>query len=206
MNNKLKHFLPFIAMIAFSLQSCDKKSNQSTENAQVKNEMQHAKNSDIDNKIEEKPIIGNNSYHLENEKLAFAFQTKNGKKLTVCTDKDNAYIVYRFGSADKIEIEFPENKDESSFQKFEYTGWERNGGVKNEGINLNYLTFSANGFKYIIYDTYFAVGDKQSVGIRVVNTKTNKQTDIKGIYKSIQGNLGDFRSDDRIPKGEELYD
>lgn len=206
MNNKRKHFIPFLIMIAFSLLSCEKKSNQSTENEKSKNEIPAAKTSTVEDKIEAKPIISNNSYQLENENLAFAFQTKNGKKLTICTDKDDAYIVYRFGTADKIEIEFPENKDETSFQKFEYTGWERGGGVQNEGMNLNYLAFSTNGFKYIIYDTYFAVGDKESVGIRVVNTQTKKQTDIKGIYKTIKGNLGDFRSDDRIPKGDELYD
>lgn len=150
--------------------------------------------------------INNEKYQLKNENLIFSFQTKNAKILTVCIDKDEKYIVYRFGTSEKIEMEYPENKDKSSFGKFEYSGWERHGGVQNEGMRLDYLTFSVNNFKYIIYDTYFAVGDKSNIGIKVVNTETNQTTNIKGIYETQKGTLSDFRFDDRIKKGEELYD
>src|SRR5690606_10949271 len=109
-------------------------------------------------------------------------------------------------TSEQVEMEYPEQKDKSSFEKFEYSGWMRGGGVRNEGMRLDYLAFSVNHFKYVVYDTYFAVGNKSSTGIKVINTQTNKTTDIKGIYETLEGNLSDFRFDDRIKKGEELYD
>ena len=148
----------------------------------------------------------NEKYQLNNEDLIFSFQTKSAKILTVCIDKDGGYIVYRFGTSEKIEMEYPENKDKSSFGKFEYSGWMRGGGVRNEGMQLDYLVFTVNNFKYIIYDTYFAVGDKFNIGIKVINTQTNQTTNIKGIYETRKGILSDLRFDDRIKKGEELYD
>ncbi|HLV45431.1 MAG TPA: hypothetical protein VKY32_00160 [Flavobacterium sp.] len=156
--------------------------------------------------IHEIERINNEKYQLKNEKLIFTFQTKNGKILTICMDKNEEYIVYRFGTSEQVEMEYPEQKDKSSFEKFEYSGWMRGGGVRNEGMRLDYLAFSVNHFKYVVYDTYFAVGNKSSTGIKVINTQTNKTTDIKGIYETLEGNLSDFRFDDRIKKGEELYD
>jgi len=150
--------------------------------------------------------IYNEKYQLDNENLIFTFQTKKGKIVTICRDKNDEYIVYRFGTSEKVEMEYPENKDKSSFEKFEYSGWMRGGGVKNEGMRLDYLVFSVNNFKYIIYDTYFAVDDKSNIGIKVVNTQTNKTTDFKGVNKTRKGTLSDFRFDDSIKKGEELYD
>lgn len=150
--------------------------------------------------------IYNEKYQLENEKLIFAFQTKNRKIATICMDKKEEYIVYRFGTSEKIEMEYPENKDKSSFDKFEYSGWMRGGGIKNSEMQLDYLVFSVNNFKYIVYNTYFAEGDKLNIGIKVLDTQTNQTIDIKGIYGTRKGTLTDFKSDDRIKKGDELYD
>ena len=48
--------------------------------------------------------------------------------------------------------------------------------------------------------------DKSNIGIKVLDTQTNQTTDIKGIYGTRKGTLTDFKSDDRIKKGDELYD
>lgn len=150
--------------------------------------------------------INNEKYQLKNENLILTFQTENRKILTICMDKNEGYIVYRFGTSEKVEMEYPENKDKSSFEKFEYSYWLRGGGIKNAGIDLNYLVFSINKFKYVVYHTYFAEGNKLNTGIKVINTQTNRITDFKGIYRTRKGTLSDFRFDDRIKKGEELYD
>ena len=143
------------------------------------------------------------SYQLKNEKLVYHLKMKNGKQLSVCIDKDDKYIVYRYGSKNKIELEYPKEKDLSSFQKFEYSEYKRGGGIENSGMELKYLAFTNNGIKYVVYDTYFAEANKLSAGIKVIELQ-NKITDLKGLIKSRKGNLSDFK--DKVKDGDELYD
>src|SRR5690606_14985723 len=114
--------------------------------------------------------------------------------------KDQKYIVYRYGSKNKIELEYPTEKDFSSFKKFEYSGWSRGGGVENSAMELKYLAFTKNGIKYVVYDTYFAEGNKSNAGIKVIESK-NKITDLKGLKKSIKGSLSDLK--DKVKEGDE---
>ena len=127
-----------------------------------------------------------------NEQLIFSFDTKSGKHVALSKDKTNLYIVYRFGTADNIEFEFPAKLKES-WSKFKYSFYLRGGGIQNEGMDLNYIYFTNDGFKYTIYDTYFAKEQESNVGIMVTNLKTNKTTDVKGVYQSRKGTLIDFR-------------
>jgi hypothetical protein len=132
------------------------------------------------------------SFLLKNENEIFSFDTQSGKHVVLSKDKGNAYIVYRFGTKDSVEFEFPE-KNKDSWKKFKYSYYLRGGGVQNEGMDLNYLYFINKGFKYNIYDTYYAVGNKVQSGITVTNLKTNKTVDIKGLNKSRKGTMIDFR-------------
>lgn len=143
------------------------------------------------------------SYQLNNENVVYQLKMKNGKQLSICIDKDQKYIVYRYGSKDKIELEYPSEKDLSSFQKFEYSGWSRGGGVENSAMELKYLAFTNKDIKYVVYDTYFAEGNKTNAGIKVIESK-NKITDLKGLKKTAKGNLSDLK--DIVKEGEELYD
>ncbi len=145
-------------------------------------------------------------YVLKNEKMIYSFQTNNGKVMTLCSDKTGKYIVYRFGTKNNIELEYPNIKDKSSWNKFEYSYWLRGGGIQNEGIDLNYVAFTIEKNKYVIYDTYFANGEKYEVGIRVINLSNNKTLKIIGNGKTQKGTLVDFRFDKSIKEGEELYD
>lgn len=145
-------------------------------------------------------------YVLNNEKIIYSFQTNNGKIMTLCSDKTGKYIVYRFGTKDNVELEFPKNKDKSSWNKFEYSYWLRGGGAQNEGIDLNYVAFTIEKTKYVIYDTYFANGEQYEIGITVIDLSNNKTVKIKGNRKTEKGTLIDFRYDKSIKEGEELYD
>jgi len=139
---------------------------------------------------------GQNSLPV-NEQLIFSFDTKSGKHVELSKDITNTYIVYRFGTADKIEFEFPA-KSKESWSKFKYSFYLRGGGIQNEGMDLNYIYFTNDGFKYTIYDTYFAREEESAVGIKVTDLKTNKTTDIKGIYQSRRGTLVNFREGDLL--------
>lgn len=145
-------------------------------------------------------------YVLENEKIIYSFQTKKGKIMVLCSDKKGKYIVYRFGTKSKIELEFPDKKDKSSWGKFEYSYWLRGGGIENEGVDLNYVVFTIDKNKYVIYNAYFENGDRYETGIKVINLLNESIVKITGNYETITGTLSDFRLDRSIKEGEELYD
>lgn len=131
-------------------------------------------------------------YLLPNEQLIYSFETQSGKKLVLAKDKNDKYIIYRFGTKNKIEFEFPE-KTKASWGKFKYTFYLRGGGSQNEGMDLNYIKFLNGDYKYVIYDTYYAVENETAIGIKITNVKNNKTTDIKGKRSTRKGSLIDFR-------------
>ena len=137
-------------------------------------------------------LIFAQKYLLPNEKLIYSFETQNGKKLVLAKDKNDKYIIYRFGTKNKIEFEFPE-KTKASWEKFKYSFYLRGGGIQNEGMDLNYIKFINGEYKYVIYDSYYAIENETAIGIKITNLKDNKTTDIKGKKSSRKGNLVDFR-------------
>lgn len=146
-------------------------------------------------------------YVLPNEVNIFSFETQSGKKMTLAKDKYDRYIIYRFGSETKIEFEYPE-KTRESWKKFTYSFYLRGGGKINEGMDLNYVTFINKDFKYVIYYSYFAVEEKVNIGIKIIHLISKKTVDIKGDYKTLKGNLVNFRDNNliKIDDNGELYD
>lgn len=145
------------------------------------------------------------SLTLPNEEVLFSFNTKNGKKLTLNKNKADGGIVYRFGTKDKVEFEFP-SQSKGSRKDFKYSFYLRGGGVQNEGMDLNYVYFINNGFKYVIYDTYVAVDHKQEIGVKIINLKTQKTTNITGDLKTRKGTLIEFRDNKLLEIGDELFE
>jgi hypothetical protein len=145
------------------------------------------------------------SFNLPNEEVVFSFTTQSGKLVTLNKDKTNEYLIYRFGTKSKIEFEFPE-KTKASWSQFKFSFYMRGGGAQNEGMDLNYVYFTNKEFQYIIFDTYYAAGNKHDIGIKIINLQTKKATTIKGIRKTQVGNLTDFRDNNLLEIGEELFD
>lgn len=125
--------------------------------------------------------------------------------MTLCSEKTGKYLIYRFGTKTYVQLEFPKSKDKLSWQEFEYSYWLRGGGAQNEGMDINYLALTIDKAKYVIYDNYYAVGDKHKTGIKVINLATNKTVNING-NKTQKGTLTTFRFNNRIKKSESLYD
>src|SRR5262249_24470189 len=138
-----------------------------------------------------------------NEQTIFYFKTKAGKEVLLAKDAKNAYIIYRYGMDGKAEFEFPQ-KTKESWQKFSYSFYLRGGGVANDGMDLNYVSFSNNGFHYVIYDSYYAVEEKSIVGVRVVDLNKTKKYDIKGDIRTRKGTMVDFRDNNLLPISEDL--
>jgi hypothetical protein len=156
--------------------------------------------SSADEKI--KKVYGENLC-TDNEEVLFSFKLENSPKtLSVCISKIQPdYIVYRFGTADKIELEFPDNK-EDSWSKFTYSYYLRGGGTGNEGMDLNYLSFENGGYKYEIYEEFTTEDNMTNVGVRITDKATdkatNKETDIKGLSNSAEGSLISLRENKKI--------
>jgi hypothetical protein len=144
-------------------------------------------------------------YLLPNEIIVYSFNMANGKKMVLAKDSTNKYIVYRFGTKDKIEFEFPE-KNKASWDKFTYCFYLRAGGKENEGMDLNYVYFINNKSRYIIYNTYHAANEKPECGIMVIDTTTKKKVDIKGNINTAKGTLIDFRDNNLLQIGDELFE
>ena len=120
---------------------------------------------------------------ITNEVVAYSFKTSKGMTCSLTKDKDNKYLVYRYGTKDNIELEFPE-KNSDSWKQFTYSFYLRGGSTQNEGMDLNYVAFIHKNYKYVIYETYSAVDNKQSIGIKLINLTTHKTTVITGLEKT----------------------
>jgi len=153
-------------------------------------------------KTTENEVIDQKSLTLSNEKIVFSFETNKGKTMSLAMDKNQKYIVYRFGQAGKVELQYPEEFS-GTFEKFTYNYYMRGGGAANAGLDLNYVSFTGDTHKIIIYEEYSS-GDPEnpeestSVGLRIIDLKTNKETKILGLEKTMQGSLIDFRDNGLI--------
>jgi hypothetical protein len=128
-----------------------------------------------------------------NEDLVISFDIRNSSKsLIVCVSAQADYIVYRFGMKNHVELEYPEDKT-NSWTNFTYNYYLRGGGPGNEGLDLNSLSFTNNGFKYEVYENYSAVDDKTDIGVKITDPNTNKETDLNGVLSSKSGSLISLR-------------
>jgi hypothetical protein len=136
------------------------------------------------------------------EKNVFSFQVKKSQKImTIAVSRNPDYIVYRFGTKNKIELEFPAEK-KNSWDKFTYSWYFRGGGPQNAGMDVNYFWFANKGYTYEVYQEYESEEDKIGVGIRITNDKTNQSFEIEGDLSTVIGTLIHFRDNDKIRKEE----
>nr|WP_314495230.1 hypothetical protein [uncultured Chryseobacterium sp.] len=138
-------------------------------------------------------------YLLSNEEIVYSFETKNGKIMSLVKDKANQYIQYRFGTKNKVEMEFPARKTKESWQKFQYNSYMRGGGKDNAGMEIDNLLFKNNGYEYVIFRTYHAEGEDFSAGILIKDSK-GKETRITGNYKTVKGCICNLEETGMIQK------
>jgi len=136
-----------------------------------------------------------------NEEIIFACQLKNLKWVSVCKEKDRNYIVYRFGTKAKVEMQYPTLLDSTSWQKFTFQGYIRGGGKANAAMRFGYLNFYNNDVNYEVYDLWNSEDDKKDCGVSV---KQNKKTiDMKGNLRNKKGSLVELIYEVKIKKEPE---
>jgi hypothetical protein len=86
------------------------------------------------------------------EAIIFSCTTRPaGKIVSLCSSKDltkdRGYIQYRFGLPGKIELEFPQKREQTQ-QAFKYSHYFR------AQVDLTEISFTSNGYQYSIFDDY----------------------------------------------------
>ena len=94
------------------------------------------------------------------ETTVFSFVTSKGKTVSLCEGPKSAYLVYRFGTASKTELQYPAVLDASSWSKFTYFRYFRGGGIANAGREEYRLSFRNGNVEYEVYDMNHAEADE----------------------------------------------
>ncbi|MEQ3662166.1 MAG: hypothetical protein ABNG96_05690, partial [Flavobacterium sp.] len=115
-------------------------------------------------------VTTTNNYVKPNEVELFSFRTFEGKKLSICKDTLDTYLIYRYGTEEKVELEFPKDKSKS-WDHFMYNYYLRGGGIQNEGMDENNLSFTIGKYEYRIYNNYYSRGELYEAGIVVFDTE-----------------------------------
>ena len=130
----------------------------------------------------------------ENEITILSFRMERAPKyVSICMAKDanNPYIVYRYGTPERIDLEYPFDL-KNSFDYFKYTNYLQNISNSNNGFDLNYLEFTYSEWKYIIYEehTYDAENNfTTNIGVKAISLKANISYDLKGMISTIHGSM-----------------
>lgn len=101
---------------------------------------------------------------VQRETTVFSFQTKSRKTLSLCKGSNGEYLVYRFGRVGRIELQFPDTLDGSSWGRFEFSGTQRGGAAGNAGFGDYSLAFATEGAGYTVFqewnyeDATYAIG------------------------------------------------
>jgi hypothetical protein len=123
------------------------------------------------------------------EKIVFSCRiSKPAKIVSLCSSKeltkDRGYLQYRFGLPGKIELEFP-NEREQTQRAFKYTHYFR------AQFDLTEISFTSNGYDYTIFDDYN--GEQKPVrteqGIRITSPKNETILNCRGRARAQYGDL-----------------
>lgn len=115
------------------------------------------------------------------------------KRVSVCvSNDDDPYLVYRFGTMNHIEMEYPP-QEKNSWDNFSYFYDLSEGSSGNNETDMNFLSFTSNGYEYKIYENYDASSEIPIIGVEVTDLSTGEKTDIKGNSNSLIGSLTGLR-------------
>jgi hypothetical protein len=141
-----------------------------------------------------------------NEYAIYSFSTKNNKTASLSISKNasttQGYLVYRFGTKNKIEMTFPTHTL-NSFSKFTYAEYHRGGGKQNAAMSINSLRFTNNDFTYTLYENWSSEDDRYQKGIDVTSNNTGKTAFLEAKGK-VTGTLYSFRNRNIVTPSNEL--
>ena len=122
------------------------------------------------------------------EKTVFSFATKSKKNISICKSIDGSYLTYRFGTLNKIELQFPKKLDSTSWRQFEFSGMGRSGGKMNMGFGDYSIVFKNGKSEYTVFQEWSDEDGTYNIGITISNA-IGKTCVINGLKKTQEGSL-----------------
>ena len=136
-----------------------------------------------------------------NEEIVFAFQLEDQQWVSVCKEKNEKYLVCRFGNKNKIELQIPALLDSNSWKRFTFSGYNRGGGKENAAMHFAYLSFRNKDVVYEVYELWNSEDSVEHCGLTVIIN--NKANDKPGVLNTRKGKLLDLMYNDRLKKEED---
>ena len=121
-----------------------------------------------------------------NQKIIFSFKTQNGKTLSLLTNANEDYLIYRFGKPNKVEFRYPTTVDNNSWQKFTFEKY------STDTQHLLHIIFTNVDFQYTVYYNENINSGIIKSGVQVKNLNNNNVTDIQADIHTIKGSLNNF--------------
>lgn len=145
-----------------------------------------------------------NNLPLVQDETVLSFTAAQNEIITLAIDKNSNSIIFKHESKEN-NILFPK-KSESKVLPFIYSFYLRGGADNNEGMDLNYVQFTLDGVKYVLYETSH-YGDKNiNVGLKTLDQNNNIISDKKAQPGTVKGTLIGLRDSNLVQHGEELFD
>ncbi len=132
-------------------------------------------------------------YAKPNEQVILSFNTTDGHKMVLSKDSSDEYIVFRYGTPGKVEIEYP-RKDTSSWSKFRYSFHMHPAMHENDGADFNYVSFYIDKVRYVIFDEWDGESNTNEHGIYLYTGQKQKIKDLKAAPKTVKGSLIELRN------------
>jgi hypothetical protein len=121
------------------------------------------------------------------EEVIFGFSLKNSNKtVLICCQKGDKYIVYRYGTKEKVGLQYPAILNATSWKAFRYSGYSRKG-VGNSPMEMHSLTFTNNHIIYKIFEDWD--GDHHDSDAGILIQVNGKKTKLEGKASSKNGSL-----------------
>ncbi|HET9826264.1 MAG TPA: hypothetical protein VFP87_13080, partial [Chitinophagaceae bacterium] len=134
-----------------------------------------------------------------NETIVFAFQVQNQKRVSICKERNDGYLV-RFGTSFKLELQFPHVLDSMSWSKFSLKVYNRAGNKQNAAMYFAYLHFNNDGVFYEVYDVWNSENDLREIGVNVKSG--SEEIKRKGLVRSHKFTLLSLMNSEKIKEEE----
>lgn len=124
----------------------------------------------------------------QGEEVQFSFRLVHSKKtVVVCKGANSKYLVYRFGTSDKVELQYPAQLDTNSWKLFKYRGYTRGGGKENLARGEYTLEFTNKEISYKLHEDWNSEDDSYDIGIDVEGADMAQS--LKGDPKTREGDM-----------------
>lgn len=132
---------------------------------------------------------------MKHEETIFSFVTSENKTVVIAYEKQQNYVVFRYGTNEKIEVEVRESKTNAE-KKFKYSFFKRGTSKHTNYLDLNYLNVNVGSMQYVVYEDYISLGNEPEIGIIITDANIGERVEIKGDFKTKNGSLNFFRENE----------